>query len=108
MSRQATAAGNSQSSMRSQLKKKNPQTYAQDARLGNVLEEMKAGSRADRDALSDWVATLMIYSCLGHKQAGFRSKCVMMTGLSALKSSRKMRFTAEIEESCPDASVKTG
>lgn len=93
MSRQATAAGNSQSSMRSQLKKKkNPQTYAQDARLGNVLEEMKAGSRADRDALSDWVA----------------SKCVMMTGLSALKSSRKMRFTAEIEESCPDASVKTG
>lgn len=40
------------------------------------------------------------HSCLGHKQAGFR--------LSALKSSRKMRFTAEIEESCPDAWVKTG
>ena len=45
--------------MRSQLKK-NPQTYAQDARLGNVLEEVKAGSRADRDALSDWAATLMV------------------------------------------------
>lgn len=30
-----------------------------------------------------------------------------MTGLSAPRSSRKMRFTAEIEETCPGTWVKT-
>lgn len=35
---------------------------AQNDRLGNVLKAMKAGPRTDRDALSDWVATLMVFS----------------------------------------------
>lgn len=60
-----------------------------------MLEEMKAGSRSDRDALSDWVAAFMVYLCPAWQQAEFRSTYETMTRLSAPRSISKMRFTQQ-------------
>lgn len=79
----------------------NQQIHTQNDRLGYVLEAMRTGSRADRDALSDWVGTLMVISW----PARWLAEC---RALSSKEHREGETYTGEIEENSMNTQVSAG